>query len=691
MIRKLLPIPVALMVLQACNHDVSVIRRDDDGDSWYGEDCNDHDPNIYPGAPEICDGVDNNCDGQIDEDLTQIRFPDGDGDGFGDGSQGEEVCGEPSGFVDDATDCDDLDAAIHPDATEVCDSVDNNCDGQIDEELAQTWYADSDDDGHGDPEAPRDFCEDPQDDFVQEPADDCDDTDADVYPGAPEFCGDDIDQDCDGNDRFCAIQGELELDGDADVSIYGAESGDALGAGLALTPDLNGDGLPELMVGAPLSNHEDGGFYSVSLNEGVTAAVIQLPSAGGSSHSVQTIVSDRNNSETGRVIRPTGDLDGDGWSDLLVTSPDAMNIEGPYDGTQKAGASFIYMADSFSGVSNASDDAQMTIYGQTRNGNSSSFAGSLGDLSGDGFPELFVSEPTGDGDWADDSGNVYIFHTCPEGIGGCWDSDGDGAPNAISVWGTGQYIEVEDADLVLSGNSAGDSVGVSVVRPTDFYGDGSQTVALGAPGIASVYILDGYPYSSTRIESAASFTLVGEAGLESGGAGTTLSDAGDLNGDGYSDLLIGAPGAESMAGKVYVVFGRSATDFAAFGGTLDLESWSDAQFVGENPGDEAGTALSGIGDQNLDGVDDFIVGAPGVSYDGSMEAGAVYLLLGHPTEMGLGIRELAHLSGSWPEGRLGANIDGSQDVDNDGFRDLFIGAPSYNETGAAFLLFGGAL
>ena len=251
MLRRLFPIPLALVVLEACNHDVSVIRRDDDGDSWYGDDCNDRDPNIYPGAPELCDGVDNNCDGQIDEDLTQVRFPDTDGDGFGDAASGEEVCGQPSGYVEDDTDCNDSDVAIHPNATEVCDSIDNNCDGEVDEGLAETWYADNDGDGHGDPEWPRNFCEDPGDDFIQEPVDDCDDTDEDVYPGAPEFCGDGIDQDCDGNDRFCAIQGELELDGDADISIYGAESGDTLGAGLALAPDINGDGRPELWWAPP--------------------------------------------------------------------------------------------------------------------------------------------------------------------------------------------------------------------------------------------------------------------------------------------------------------------------------------------------------------------------------------------------------------------------------------------------------
>ena len=178
----------------------------------------------------------------------------------------------------------------------------------------------------------------------------------------------------------------------------------------------------------------------------------------------------------------------------------------------------------------------------------------------------------------------------------------------------------------FSGNSPGDLVGASVVRPTDLYGDGTQVVAVGAPGIATVYILDGYPYSSTRIESAANFSLVGETGLSTGGAGTTISDAGDLNGDGYSDLLIGAPGSESMAGKVYVVFGRSADEFAAFGGTIDLDSWSDAQFVGENPGDVAERRFQESETRTWT-VDDFIVGAPGVDYDGSNDAGAVYLRL----------------------------------------------------------------
>lgn len=109
--------------------------RDEDGDGFLVEegDCDDQDAAINPAAVEICDGLDNNCDGQIDEGAVTTFYADEDGDGFGNPSASKEACEQPNGYVANGIDCNDGDADMYPGNIESCDSIDNDCDSEVDE------------------------------------------------------------------------------------------------------------------------------------------------------------------------------------------------------------------------------------------------------------------------------------------------------------------------------------------------------------------------------------------------------------------------------------------------------------------------------------------------------------------------------------------------------------------------------
>jgi hypothetical protein len=176
---------------------------DADADGWaLPDDCADDDAAIHPGAVEVCDDADNDCDGTTDVDAVDAvtTFADVDGDTYGDPDTTSVSCPGP-GRVGVAGDCEDDDPAVHPDAAETCDEVDQDCDGAVDEGTTRVWYVDGDGDGYGDPESAFEAC-----DHAPGRAalgEDCDDGDAGRYPGAPEVVDDGVDQDCDGDDATC--------------------------------------------------------------------------------------------------------------------------------------------------------------------------------------------------------------------------------------------------------------------------------------------------------------------------------------------------------------------------------------------------------------------------------------------------------------------------------------------------------
>jgi hypothetical protein len=156
-------------------------------------DCNDANAAIKPGAVEICDTADNNCNGQIDETGLTTFYRDMDNDGHGSLTSSMTTCNAPSGYVTSADDCDDNNGAIHPGAAEVCDGVDNNCASGADEGVMTTYYRDLDNDGHGNAGATMAACSAPSG-YVSS-SDDCDDNTNLRYPGKAEVC-DGVDNNC---------------------------------------------------------------------------------------------------------------------------------------------------------------------------------------------------------------------------------------------------------------------------------------------------------------------------------------------------------------------------------------------------------------------------------------------------------------------------------------------------------------
>jgi hypothetical protein len=430
------------------------------------------------------------------------------------------------------------------------------------------------------------------------------------------------------------VEGGVTIDlSMADAKLVGEESGDYAGWSVSGAGDVDGDGRDDVLVGAPWNDEGGDSAGAAYLLRGPIRGTLDLSRAD------TKLVGEAAHHAAGLSVSGAGDVDGDGLDDLLVGAPDQPTAGGAYVVlAPMAGTLDLSMAD----VTLLGDETKDQFAGAAVSG--------AGDVDDDGRDDLLVCTNTYN------EGHIYLV-LAP--VAGTLD---------LSSVAAATFVGEEDGDLLFTGTRAG-----------DVNADGHDDVLLGGYGndeggndAGAAYLVLG-PVTGTLDMSLADAKLVGEGSNIWGDlAGAGVAGAGDVDGDGHDDVLVGAPWNDEAHGAAYLVLGPVS-------GTLDL-SLADAKLLGDVG--EAGHDVSGAGDVDADGHDDLLIG------------GATRLVLGPVSgTFDLSLADLK-LESEEPDDDL-FDVAAAGDVDADGRADILVGATGNDEggsaAGAAYLVYGGGL
>jgi len=487
--------------------------------------------------------------------------------------------------------------------------------------------------------------------------------------------------------------------GSSGFVIYGVDAGDLSGRSVSYAGDINDDGYADVIIGAPwadpnLKTEAGESYVLFGATEGFGSSV-NLSSLDGNGGFTIFGIQDRD--RVGYSVSAAGDVNNDGSDDFLIGAYDA-------DRNDKIDAGEVYLLYGKSGDFGASFD--LSIMSQSDGSvitgiDGDDFTGiqvsNAGDLNKDSFDDIIIGANAADPNGNARAGKTYVIFGNSNGLGVSFD--------LTSLDGTNGFV--------LNGIAPYDRSGQSVSEAGDINGDGYDDIILGANaadpnGTSSgeSYVIfgkrDGFSASLnlSDLDGASGFTINGI--YEGDEVGISVSTAGDFNGDGFDDLIIGAHHSDSNgradAGQSYVIFGKAES----YGSTFDLSSLNGTNgfaVSGISAGDRSGRSVSSAGDVNNDGFDDIIVGAYGANPNNLDDAGAAYVVLGKPggfvPMLDLSLLDGSNgfaVSGRSMDDRTGWSVDSAGDINKDGYDDIIIGAyradPNGANSGESYVVFG---